>query len=78
MNHQQTTRLVAELNLRPDGGGALESPPPVFSRFPKNGSAQRRRFWHSLPYIFSAYVVNISDPGHARSGHQGTSRDLTA
>ena len=28
------------------------------------------RFWHTLSYIFSAYVVKILDPGHPRSGHQ--------
>ena len=35
-------------------------------------------FWHTLSYIFSAYVVKILDPGHARSGHQVTSSDLTS
>ena len=34
------------------------------------------RFWHILSYISSAYIVTISDPGHARSGHQVTPSDL--
>ena len=69
----------AVFNLRPAGGGCWEPPPPsVFSRLSKNGGAARRRFWHTLSYIFSAHVVKISDPGHARSGHQVTSSDLTS
>ena len=59
-----------QLNLRPAGGGVVENPPP-------SGGA-RRRFWHTLSYIFSAHVVKISDPGHAKSGHQVTSSDLTS
>ena len=37
-------------------GGAFFRPPPpqVFRRYLKNGGAQRRRFWHTLSYIFSA------------------------
>ena len=60
------------------GGGVVETPPSVFSTLSKNGGAQRRRFWYTLLYIFSAHVVKISDPGHARSGHQVTSSDLTS
>ena len=37
------------------GGGRFYAPPPqVFRRYLKNGGAQRRRFWHTLSYIFSA------------------------
>ena len=36
------------------GGGVFTpNPPPVFRKYLKNGSAQRRRFWHTLSYIFS-------------------------
>ena len=37
------------------GGGRFYAPPPqVFRRYLKNGGAQRRRFWHTLWYIFTA------------------------
>ena len=37
------------------GGGRFYAPPPkVFRRYLKNGGAQRRRFCHTLSYIFSA------------------------
>ena len=59
--------LMRGINLRPAGGGVVEKPPPpFFSRLWKTGGAQRRRFWHTLLYIFFAHVVKISDPGHAR------------
>ena len=37
-----------------------------------------RHFWHTYSsYIFSAHV-QISEPGHSRSGHKITSSDLTS
>ena len=75
---RQAIIQILLFNLRPDGGGLLRAPPPVFPRLPENGGAQRHRFWHTLSYIFSAYVVEILDPGHARSGHQVMSGDLTS
>ena len=65
------------LNLRL-AGRLLRTPLRFFSRLSKNDGAQRRCFWHTLSYIFSAHVVEILDPGHARSGHQVTSSDLTS
>ena len=35
-------------------------------------------FWHTCSYISFAHVVNISDQGLSRSGHQVTSSDLTS
>ena len=63
-------------NHRPNGG--CWEPLCFFSRLPENSGPQRHRFWHTLSYIFSAYVVNLSDPGHTRSGHQVASSDLTS
>ena len=45
-------------NLRPDGGGALESPPSIFSQIARK-RRRRRRFWHTLSCIFS---FNLSFP----------------
>ena len=51
-------------NLRP-AEGVLRTPSGFFQIVKKT----RRRFWDTLPYIFSALVVKISGPGHVRSGH---------
>ena len=63
--------------LRPDGR-LLRALPLRFFPDCQKTAAQRRRFGHTLSYIFSAYVVEIVDPGHARSGHHVTSSDLTS
>ena len=60
------------LDIRPAGG--LLRTPSVFSILSKNGGC----FWHTLSYIFSAHITKMSNPGHARSGHQVTSSDLTS
>ena len=48
--------MFLPLNPRRAGGGGRFYAPPrrVFRRYLKNGGAQRRRFWHTLSYIFSA------------------------
>ena len=34
---------------------------------------EKSNFCHTYAYIFSAHVLKISDRGHSRLGHQGTS-----
>ena len=70
----------ARVNLRPDGGWELPSGFVQIVRKQRRAAPPWHTYhtWHTLPYIFSAYVVKISDPGHVRSGHQVTSSDLTS
>ena len=59
--------------------GGFTPPPQAFREYlKKNGRAASRRFWYTCLCIFSAHVVEISDPGHSRSGHQVTSIDITS
>ena len=74
LNRALTTGFSVELRrFRPLGHGGGRG-----RRLSKKGGAVCRHFWHTLSYIFSAHVVKIADPGHARSGHQVTSSDLTS
>ena len=74
-------RVRARVNLRPGGGGCLNTPPPaVFRGWQENGGGQRRRvftYLPTLPPIFLATFVKVSILGHARSGHQVRSSDHT-
>ena len=65
---------VPKLTFALMGGGGIEIPSSVFFLDCKTTVARR----HILSYIFSVYVVKISDSGHARSGHQVTSSELTS
>ena len=57
----------------------LFSPPPCgFSRIVEKRRAQRRRFWHTCPYIYFSPSQKISAQGHLRSGHQVRSKDPTS
>ena len=68
------------LNLRPDkegGGGALESLPPIFPDCQKTATLLADIFGTPYHASFPHRLYKIRDPGHARSGHQATSSDLT-
>ena len=52
--------------------GVFGYPLSFFRKYLKN------TFWHTYSFIFSAYVVKMSDTGPSRSGHQVTSSDLTS
>ena len=76
-NRHGRKNSIAIINLRPDGG-VLRTPALRF--FPDcQKTATHSAAVFGTPYhtCFS-YVMKISDPGHARSGHQFKSSDLTS
>ena len=63
--------LDPSISLRPDGGCW---DPLRFSSLPENGGCSTAVFLHTLSYIFSEYVVEISDPQvQVTRSHQATS-----
>ena len=68
-------RLV---NLRPAGGGCLNTPPlRFFADSKKTAARSAAGFSPTLSPIFLATFVKVSILGHARSGHQVRSSDHT-
>ena len=59
------------VNFRRNGKGALVKP-LCFSEISKTAARSAAFSAHLFIYLFSAYVVKISDQGHSRSGHQVT------
>ena len=80
MEGKTSTRIaslkgLSHLNTRPTGGGGLNTPTPeVFTRYLKNGRAQRRRLLHScsdFEQVFRNFSVKKKiGPGHPKSGNR--------
>ena len=58
------------LSLPAPGRGCLDIPLRFFRAGGKNSGAQRHQIWHACSEILCAHCVQVSAPGHVRSGHK--------
>ena len=58
------------LSLPAPGRGCLDIPLRFFRAGGKNSGAQSHQIWHACSEILCAHCVQVSAPGHVRSGHK--------